>query len=95
MKNFNLFYYKQPVDFTDIELTVKEAVISKCHECCAYQSSEVKACDCKTCSLYKFKLKWYKTPTSKVLSDEYRKDASERFKKWWQNKKETDLHISK
>ena len=70
--------YNELVDMTDIELTPKEAILFKCHECCAFDSVEVKACESKTCPLYKFKQRWYKTP--RKFSEETLAMMSERLK---------------
>ena len=62
MKRMKLYDYDHLIDFTDVELTPKEAILFKCHECCCFQGTEVKACDSRDCALWKFKEKWYRNP---------------------------------
>ena len=65
-KKFDLVDYNGIVeDFTEYDFTTKELVVMKCHECCCYQSTEVKQCDAKSCPLYPLKIKWYKRPKRK------------------------------
>ena len=59
---FRLANYNNPVDFTDVELTPREAILAKCHDCCCYDANEVLACDIKICPLKKFKDMWYRKP---------------------------------
>ena len=55
---FKLKEYNNRIDFTDIDLTFKEAILAKCWDCCCYERKEVKACTIKECPLMKFKNKW-------------------------------------
>ena len=55
---FKLKDYKDRVDFTNEDLNFKTAILAKCWDCCCYDRKEVKLCDIKYCSLYKFKEKW-------------------------------------
>ena len=73
-----LYDYNKLIDFTNVELTPKEAIIFKCHECCAFDSTEVKGCNNKMCALFKYKQKWYKTP--RKFSEETINKMSERAK---------------
>jgi len=75
MRNFKLYDYNQLMDFTDIEMTAKEAICAKCHECCCFQATEVKKCKQTDCALFKFKEKWYKIPMK--ISDEVRNKRKE------------------
>lgn len=58
-KKFKLHKFKESVDFTQIELTPKEAIMAKCWDCCCYERREVKACTIKGCPLITFKNKWF------------------------------------
>lgn len=55
---FRIKDYKDRVDFSNIKLSFKEAILAKCYDCCCYDRKEVKACNIKHCSLYNFKQKW-------------------------------------
>ena len=55
---FKLRNYTNRTDFTDIELTPKEAILAKCYDCCCYDRKEVKACNIKQCPLHNLKNKW-------------------------------------
>ncbi len=55
---FKLKDYKDLTDFTEIELTPKQAILAKCYDCCCYDRKEVKLCACKHCPLMKLKNKW-------------------------------------
>lgn len=57
--------YNKLIDLTDVELTPKQAILFKCYECCCFQAKEVKKCEAKDCALYKFKNKWFRTPSKK------------------------------
>ena len=65
---FKLKNYVDRVDFTEIELTMKEAILAKCWDCCCYEKSEVKACTIKHCPLMKFKDKWLNKVGKKELA---------------------------
>ena len=75
---FDFYKYTDRLDFTDIELTPKEAIVAKCFDCCCYDSEEVKLCDIKSCPLMKFKNKWFKKPRRK---NEYDKRKENTFGK--------------
>lgn len=68
MGKFKLCDYNHLMDFSDIDMTAKEAICAKCHECCCFQATEVKQCKQTDCALYKFKEKWYKIPKRRVYS---------------------------
>ena len=76
------------VDYNDIindwseyeELTAKEAIVAYCHQCCCYQSTEVKLCPAKSCPLYLFKEKWYKTPKKMSFTEEQLAKKREQMK---------------
>lgn len=55
---FKLKNYDRSIDFSDIDLSFKEAILAKCWDCCCYDRKEVKLCNIKHCPLYKFKQKW-------------------------------------
>lgn len=55
---FKLKNYVDRIDFSDIDLTMKEAILAKCWDCCCYQKEEVKLCTIKYCPLMKFKYMW-------------------------------------
>lgn len=78
-KKFDLIDYNDYVeDFTEYDFSPKELVVMKCHECCGYQSNEVKLCPAKGCPLYPLKLKWYKAPKRKrELTEERRKQLQD------------------
>ena len=82
MKKFKLVDYNKPIkDWTEYEpLTAKQAILATCYDCCAYQSTEVKLCPSKECQLWLFKEKWWKTPRQINLTEEQRKEFSERMK---------------
>jgi hypothetical protein len=87
MNKISLFDYDHLMDLSEMDLTVKERVNMYCHQCCCFQSTEVKACDSKDCPLWVLKEKWYKIPRKSSMTDEQRKAASERMKKMQQDKK--------
>lgn len=66
---FKLYNYTDTIDFSDYELTPKEAILAKCYDCCCYQGVEVKACTSKNCPLFKFKEKWFKLPRKRNEND--------------------------
>ena len=57
---FKLKDYKDRVDFEEIELTPKTAILAKCYDCCVYDRNEVKRCATTHCPLYPLKEKWLK-----------------------------------
>ena len=57
---FKLRNYTERTDFSEIELTPKEAILAKCYDCCCYDRKEVKACNIVHCPLYKYKNKWFR-----------------------------------
>ena len=65
---FKLKDYVDRVDFTEIELTMKQAILAKCLDCCCYEKSEVKTCTIKYCPLMKFKDMWLNTIGKKELA---------------------------
>ena len=71
-EKFKLVDYNNKTDFTNIELTFKQAILAKCWDCCCYDGKEVKKCDIKHCPLNKFKNKWFKIPR-KVNENDKRK----------------------
>jgi len=66
---FKLYNYDKPTDFSEIELTPREAILAKCYDCCCYDGNEVLLCDLKTCPLQQFKMKWFKKPRKRNLND--------------------------
>lgn len=65
---FKLKNYVDRVDFSDIDLTMKEAILAKCWDCCCYQKEEVKLCTIKYCPLMKFKDLWLNGIRTKELA---------------------------
>lgn len=56
---FKLKDFKDYTDFSNIELTPKQAIMAKCYDCCCYDRKEVKLCNCTHCPLYPFKKRWF------------------------------------
>ena len=88
MKKLELIDYNDQIEDWSIyePLTLKEAIIYKCHECCCYQPEEVKLSPCKSCPLFLFKEKYYRAPQKKKrskrqLTEEQRKAIGERLLK--------------
>ena len=68
-----------------------KAIKQFCFECCGESTAEVKRCTGKTCSLYPFR--FGKNPFSQRnsnMTEERRKAAAERFKKYRENKGENN-----
>lgn len=80
-----LIDYNKLIDFTDIDLTPKEAIKFKCHECRCFNSKEVLLCDNTDCALYKYKVKWYKAP--RRISNKLFKDKINNIKQIINNNK--------
>lgn len=59
---FKLSEYNDRQDFSQVEITPKEAILAKCYECCCWDGSEVLACNIKHCPLWLFRKKWFKIP---------------------------------
>lgn len=72
MQKFKLIDYQCLTDFTDIDLSVKEAILAKCLDCCCWDYKEVRECGIKTCSLKKYKDKWFKIPRKVNENDKRR-----------------------
>lgn len=75
---FKLYDYNDITDFSNIELTAKEAILAKCYDCCCFDGVEVKECNIKTCPLHQFKEKWFKIPRKPKENDKRKKNT---FKK--------------
>lgn len=70
---FKLSCYTDRTDFTDIDLTPKEAILAKCYDCCCYDKKEVKACTIKHCPLMKLKDMWLNNIGKKTSETDRRK----------------------
>ena len=77
---FDLKSYQNLTDFSNIELSAKEAILAKCWDCCCYDAMEVKECNIKTCPLHQYKVKWYKVPRTKNLNDKRSNNGSHLIK---------------
>ena len=64
----------------DRKFTPKERILAYCHQCCCYQAKEVKLCPAKSCPLWDFKEKYYKTPSHYNISEDRRKELSIKMK---------------
>ena len=87
-KHFKLVDYNDYVeDWSEYEeLTPKQAIVAYCHQCCCYQPSEVKQCVSKSCLLWLFRQKWYRTPKRSGMSEENRIKHSNMMKNLKANK---------
>jgi len=72
---FKLYNYTNRTDFSDIELTPKEAILAKCYDCCCYDGDEVLMCEIKSCPLMKYKNKWFKKPRKRNENDRRHKNT--------------------
>jgi len=88
-KKFKLNDYKEQInDWTQFkDLSLKEAIMAKCMDCCCYQKEEVKLSPCNSCPLYMFKEYLFnkndlfeKNPFKRNMSDENKKAAAERMR---------------
>ena len=61
-------------------ITPMKAIRLKCLDCCCGSSKEVELCPCENCPLYLFRF-GKKTYLKQTLTDEQRKERSERMKK--------------
>lgn len=82
MKKFSLYEFCQSGDAREFEMTVKQAVIAKCFDCCCYDPSEVRQCTSVKCPLHSLRDKWCpsKVYPKKELSEEQKKELSNRMK---------------
>lgn len=78
----DLSKYKELREFAEGELTVKEAVIAKCVECCCFEVPEAHRCDNRECALFHFNQKWVPKQASpkREMTEEERAAAAERFR---------------
>lgn len=53
-EKLNISKYNALIDLSDIKLTPLQAIKMKCKECCAFDWSEAKRCDIKSCPLNQF-----------------------------------------
>lgn len=88
-RKIKLSEYKDQInDWTQFkDLTLKEAIMFKCMDCCCYQKEEVKLSSCNSCPLYMFKEYLFnkndlfeKNPFKRNMSDEDKKLFAERMK---------------
>lgn len=82
MKKFRLADYNDVIEDWSVyeNLTPRERILAYCHQCCCYQSTEVKLCPAKSCPLWDFKEKYYRSPRHSGMSEDKRKEASIRMK---------------
>lgn len=72
----------RPEGYTgEIIISPLKAIRAKCIECCCGSKNEVKLCTCCDCPLYPFKLGKSPYRKGRIMSDEQKQAASERFKK--------------
>ena len=86
-KKFKLYNYNDVIiDFSEFKMTQRDIILAKCHECCCYDSREVKLCPSKSCPLWLYKEKHYKTPrrpsdkASEILKQYHLKKKQEKTK---------------
>lgn len=63
------------------------AIRDKCLDCCCYDKNEVKLCTAKNCPLWEFRLGKNPYRKRKEMSEEQKAAASERLRKFWQEKR--------
>ena len=63
--------YKSIQDFSNIDLTPKNAIMLNCVSCCCYEPSEAKRCTDKHCPLWRISRKYFGIiKTQNKLSEE-------------------------
>ena len=65
-KKFNLTDYTELVDLSDYEMTTRQAIMAKCKECCGFSTYEAMRCNCKTCALHRFFVRYTKKSTTRA-----------------------------
>lgn len=87
-ENFSLFDYREMgldycEDWSNSNITPKQAIMAKCFECCAWDIGEVKKCENKRCPLFAFKEKYmpHSIYKKKELSEEEKQIKREMFLK--------------
>ena len=71
-----------------------KAIRAKCLDCSGNSSDEVKACPVKDCPLYPFRLGRNPFRTPRILTDEQKAKAAERFKELRNKKPGSDKTTS-
>lgn len=75
----------------EIIISPLKAIRANCIECCGGSKNEVKLCTCTKCPLWAFRLGKSPYRKGRVLTDEQKQAASERFKKMWAEKKTAEV----
>ena len=68
-KKFNLRDYNELVDLSDYEMTIKQAVMAKCKECCGFSSKEAILKKKKNCALHKLYQRYVRKSITKIKKD--------------------------
>lgn len=68
-KKFNLRDYNELIDLSDYEMTIKQAVMAKCKECCGFSSKEAILCNAKDCALHKLYQRYVRKSVTKIKKD--------------------------
>ena len=68
-KKFKLSDYNELVDLSDYEMTIKQAVMAKCKECCGFSSKEAILCNAKDCALHKLYQRYVRKSVTKIKKD--------------------------
>ena len=72
----------------EVITTFSKAVRAKCIDCCCGQIAEVRNCTSTSCPLHPFR-NGHNPYTKRVMTDEQKKAAKERMRKYWDSKNNT------
>ena len=73
-KKFNLGDYNELVDFSDYEMSTKQAIMAKCKEWCGFSSHEAILCNAKDCALHKIYQHYVRNSKTKIKKDNIESD---------------------